>query len=322
MGKATVLVNSRVPEAVLAGLEGRFDLVIGHGAGVDRQAVIAAAAPRIRGIAQGGGFKVDAALLAALPALEIVANFGVGYDSVDAVAAARHGVIVTNTPDVLTEEVADTALGLLLMTARELSEAERYVRDGRWLEKPFHLTPGTLRGRRLGIFGFGRIGRAIARRAEAFGLGIAYHNRRPVEGVDYPYYPTLVGLAAAVDTLMIVVPGGDATRHMVNAEVLKALGPDGIVINIGRGSTVDEVALAAALNDGTILGAGLDVYEVEPCRPEALLAAPRTVLLPHVGSASVATRREMSNLVVGNLVNWFEAGRPLTPVAETPWPRP
>jgi lactate dehydrogenase-like 2-hydroxyacid dehydrogenase len=321
MAKVTVLVNAPMPANTMAALEARFDLVKPFGEGVDRAATIAAAAGRIRGIAQGGSVKADAALMAALPALEIVANFGVGYDSVDVAAAAAKGIIVTNTPDVLTEEVADVALGLLLMAARELSASERFLRDGKWLGGPYPLTPGTLRGRTLGILGLGRIGQAIARRAEAFGLKVAYHNRREVPDSGLTYYPTLLALAEAVDTLMIVVPGGAATYHLVNADVLKALGPNGILINIGRGTTVDEAALVQALNDGTILAAGLDVFETEPCWPKELIDAPRAVLLPHVGSASVATRAAMGQLMVDNLASWFADGKPLTPVAETPWPK-
>lgn len=321
MAKETVLVNAPMLPVVMAALEERFDLVKPFGDGVDRDATIARAADRIRGIAQGGHAPVDAALIARLPKLEIVANFGVGYDTVDAKAAAARGVIVTNTPDVLTEEVADVALGLLLMTARELPQAERFLRDGQWLNGAYPLTRGTLRGRKVGILGLGRIGQAIARRAQAFGLSVAYHNRREVADVDLPYYPTLIGLAEAVDTLIVVVPGGASTYRLVDANVLKALGPEGILINIGRGSTVDEQALIQALNDGTILGAGLDVFETEPCWPKALMACPRAVLLPHLASASVATRAAMGQLVVDNLASWFEAGKPLTPVAETPWPR-
>lgn len=261
---------------------------------------------------------IDAAFIDALPNLEIIANFGVGYDAVDARHAGTRGVMVTNTPDVLTEEVADTALGLLLNTVREFPKAERWLRDGNWVAKGgYRLTPGTLRGRTVGIFGLGRIGLAIARRLEAFGLPIAYHNRRKVEGVGYTYYPTLLALAGAVDTLISVAPGGAATEKAVNAEVLKALGPDGVFVNVGRGSTVDEAALAAALADGTIFAAGLDVFADEPRVPQALLDAENACLLPHVGSASVHTRRAMADLVVDNLVAWFGDGRALTPVPET-----
>ncbi len=261
---------------------------------------------------------IDAAFIDAFPNLEIIANFGVGYDAVDARHAGESGVMVTNTPDVLTEEVADTAVGLLLNTVREFSKAEKWLRDGNWVAKGgYRLTPGTLRGRKVGIFGLGRIGLAIARRLEAFGLPIAYHNRRPADGVAYAYYPSLVALAEAVDTLISVAPGGAATEKAVNAEVLKALGPDGVFINIGRGSTVDEAALAAALADRTIFAAGLDVFADEPRVPQALLDADNACLLPHVGSASVHTRRAMADLCVDNLVSWFSEGRALTPVGET-----
>jgi lactate dehydrogenase-like 2-hydroxyacid dehydrogenase len=270
----------------------------------------------VRGIAAMTG--IDAAFIDALPNLEIIANFGVGYDSVDAKHAGKKGVMVTNTPDVLTEEVADTALGLLLNTVRELPKAESWLREGRWVRAgAYPLTRTTLRGRRAGIFGMGRIGLAIARRLEAFGLPVAYHNRSRVETVSYDYHPTLLGLADAVDTLISVAPGGAATEKAVNAKVLKALGTNGVFVNIGRGSTVDEAALAEALADGTIRAAGLDVFANEPNVPQALLDAPNTSLLPHVGSASVHTREAMADLVADNLVSWFGSGRPLTPVPET-----
>jgi lactate dehydrogenase-like 2-hydroxyacid dehydrogenase len=226
--------------------------------------------------------------------------------------------MVTNTPDVLTEEVADTAIGLLLNTVRELPGAESWLRAGKWKTVGgYPFTRGTLRGRRAGIFGLGRIGLAIARRLEAFGLTIAYHNRNPLQGVDYAYYPSLLELARNVDTLISVAPGGAATEKAVNAEILAALGPEGVFVNIGRGSTVDEEALAAALVDGTILGAGLDVFADEPNVPEALLRAPNACLLPHVGSASLPTRRAVADMVADNLESWFAGAGALTPVAET-----
>ena len=257
-------------------------------------------------------------LMRALPRLEVVANFGVGYDAVDSRHAGANGIMVTNTPDVLTEEVADTAIGLLLNTVRELSAAEAYLRSGDWSDKGnYRLTPLTLRGRTAGIFGMGRIGQAIAKRLEAFGVGVHYHNRRKAENLAYTYHPTLVGMAHAVDTLIVVVPGGEATKHAVNAEVLSALGRNGVLINIGRGSTVDEDALIAAMHGGVIAAAGLDVFENEPnIRPE-FLKLPNTVLLPHVGSASVHTRTAMGDLCVDNLVSWFSGQGAITPVAET-----
>lgn len=284
----------------------------------DPDALMARVADTIVAVATAQHGPIDARFMSRLPRLAIVASFGVGYDTVDADWAGRNGVLVTNTPDVLSEEVADTAMALLLMAARELPAAERHLRAGKWQDGPYPLTQTTLRGRKLGIFGLGRIGKAIARRAEAFGLSIAYHNRRPAQDVGYRYHDTLVSLAAAVDTLMVVVPGDASTRHAVGAQVLKALGPDGIVVNIGRGSVIDETALVAALRDGTIRSAGLDVFENEPHVPEGLLEMDRVVLLPHVGSASVHTRNAMGQLVVDNLLAWKRTGKPLTPVAETP----
>ncbi|RWE76045.1 MAG: 2-hydroxyacid dehydrogenase [Mesorhizobium sp.] len=270
----------------------------------------------VRGIASYAG--INAAIIDALPNLEIIASFGVGYDSVDANHAAKRGVMVTNTPDVLSEEVADTAIGLLINTVRELYAAEKWLRDGDWVKKGnYRLSRLTLRGRSVGIFGMGRIGRAVARRLEAFGLPIAYHNRRRVEGVPYDYHATLKGLAEAVDTLICIAPGGASTEKAVNAEILSALGSNGVFVNIGRGSAVDETALAAALKSGTIAAAGLDVFADEPNVPGALLDAANASLLPHVGSASVHTRRAMADLCVDNLVAWFTERRPLTPVPET-----
>ncbi|TGS10390.1 2-hydroxyacid dehydrogenase [Mesorhizobium sp. M2E.F.Ca.ET.209.01.1.1] len=270
----------------------------------------------VRGIASYAG--INAAMIDALPNLEIIASFGVGYDSVDANHAARCGVMVTNTPDVLTEEVADTAIGLLINTVRELYAAEKWLRDGDWVKKGnYPLSRLTLRGRSVGIFGMGRIGRAVARRLEAFGLPIAYHNRRKVEDLPYQYHATLKGLAEAVDTLICIAPGGASTQKAINAEILSALGSNGVFVNIGRGSAVDETALAAALESGTIAAAGLDVFADEPNVPRALLDAANASLLPHVGSASVHTRRAMADLCVDNLVAWFTERRPLTPVPET-----
>ena len=269
----------------------------------------------IAGLALMGSCTAD--MMLRLPHLEIVANFGVGYDGVDAAYAAAHGIMVTNTPDVLTEEVADTALGLLLNTVRELPKAEAYLRQGRWTsEGPYPLTRATLRGRSVGIMGLGRIGLAIARRIEAFGLPVAYHNRSERSDVAYPYHPNLLGLAKAVDTLIVAAPGGKETDRTVDAGVLDALGADGVLINVGRGSTVDEEALARALQAGTILAAGLDVFANEPEVGQALLDRPNAVLLPHVASASAHTRNAMGDLVIRNLEAWFEGDAPPTPVAE------
>lgn len=298
-----VLIQGKMHPHAIARLEDRFTIVQGN-------------AGNVQAIAAAG--KVDAALIDSLASLEIVSSFGVGYDHVDAKHAATRNVVVTNTPDVLTDEVADTAIGLLINTVRELPKAEQWLRDGRWAgEGAYRLTNGTLRGRRVGIFGMGRIGLAIAKRIEAFGLPVSYHNRRRVEDVSYAYFDSLVELAANVDTLISVAPSTPQTQKAVNAEILRALGPTGVFVNIGRGDTVDEEALAAALQDGTIQAAGLDVFEDEPNVPQALLDAANASLLPHVGSATVHTREAMADLVVDNLITWFSRGEALTPVPET-----
>jgi lactate dehydrogenase-like 2-hydroxyacid dehydrogenase len=274
--------------------------------------------PRIRAIALAGHVRADEAYMRQFPSLEIISSFGVGYDHIDAKAAARLGVIATNTPGVLDDEVADTALGLMIMAVRQLPQAERYLRAGNWPKGAYPLTP-SLRGRTVGIVGLGRIGKAIATRVRGFGLDVVYHGRHPQADVAYRYYPSLVEMAKAADILIIVAPGGPGTRHIVNAEVLEALGPDGVLVNIARGSLVDETALIEALRTGKILAAGLDVYDNEPNVPEALIALPNAVLLPHVGSASVRTRRAMAECVVGNIFAWADGKPPLTPVPETPW---
>ena len=318
MAKTDVLMTAPMMKLIMEQLDARFTLHRLWEA-PDREAFLRDIGPRIRGVASSPGHgRLDAALLDHLPGLEIISSFGVGYDHVDAAEAARRRVLVTNTPDVLNEEVADLAVGLLLATIRQIPQADRYLRQGRWLEKPFPLTT-TLRERKVGVLGLGRIGKAIARRLEAFGVEVLYHSRNPQAGVAYGYHPTLLGLAGACDVLIVITPGGEGTRHIVDAQVLKALGPTGILINVARGSVVDERALIEALRDGTILSAGLDVYEDEPRVPKELIEREHVVLLPHVGSASVYTRNAMGQLVVDNLVSWFDRGRPLTPVPETPW---
>ncbi|WP_122522124.1 2-hydroxyacid dehydrogenase [Pannonibacter phragmitetus] len=320
MSKPDILIPSPLRDMIIDGLEPHFTLHKLYEA-EDAEAFLKEREAIIRGIAVSF-FNVDQPFIDRFPNLEIVSNFGVGYDKVDARHCGTRGIIVTNTPDVLSEEVADTAIGLMIMTIRELSAAERWLRDGNWEKKgAYRLTPGTLRGRTLGIFGLGRIGKAIATRAEAFGMSVHYHGRTQQAGVDYTYHRSLVSLAEAVDTLMIVAPGGPETQHMVGERVLEVLGPDGVLINIGRGSVVNETALIEALKKGTIMAAGLDVFEHEPHVPQALQDLPNAVLLPHVGSASVATRDAMGQLVVDNLKSWFSTGKPVTPVAETPFPR-
>ena len=285
----------------------------------DKAALIAELGPRLRLMAAGGGHaQVDGAFLKQFPKLEMISSFGVGYDHIDAKWAGQHGIVVTNTPDVLNEEVADTALGLLLCAVRELPQAERYLRAGKWLEKHYPLS-ATLRGRTAGIVGLGRIGKAIAKRLEAFGLPIVYYGRRKQPDVAYRYYDNLVAMARDVDTLIVITPGGAETKNLINAEVLAALGPDGVLVNVARGSVVDEPALIKALQDKTILAAGLDVFADEPKVPQALIDLDNAVLLPHVGSGSIETRRAMNQLVVDNLLSWAAGKGPLTPVPETPY---
>jgi lactate dehydrogenase-like 2-hydroxyacid dehydrogenase len=285
----------------------------------DREAALERLAPSIKAIAATSHQAiVDAALMSRLPNLQIVASIGVGYDHIDALWAAEHGIIVTHTPGVLDDEVADVAMALTLATIRKLPQAERYLREGRWRAAPYPLT-ASLRGRTMGVLGLGRIGKAIARRAAAFGLDVVYHGRAQQPGAPYLYYPTLEGMARACDILMIAAPGGAGTRRIVDRRIIDAVGPEGIIVNVARGSLIDEAALIAALDEGRILGAGLDVFENEPNVPPALLALDNAVLLPHVGSASRHTRQAMADLMIDNLNSWLDGKGPLTPVPETPW---
>jgi lactate dehydrogenase-like 2-hydroxyacid dehydrogenase len=227
--------------------------------------------------------------------------------------------VVTRTPDVLTEEVADIAVGLLLCTVRELPQAERHLRTGKWINENYPLSRATLRNRSVGLLGMGRIGEAIARRLEAFGVPVVYHTRHQRSELAYRHYARLIDMAHDVDTLIVIVPGGAATKNIVGANVLEALGPAGILINVARGSVVDEAALIAALRERKIMAAGLDVFANEPEVPEEVLAMENVVLLPHLGSASVYTREKMDQLLVDNILAWAAGRPPLTPIPETPW---
>ena len=285
----------------------------------DLERISPAVAAKIRGAAVTySTARCDGGVMAMFPKLEIVASFGVGYDHVEASYAREHNIIVTNTPDVLSEEVADIAMGLLIATLREFVKADRYVRSGLWTTQQYPLSVGSLRDRTVGFVGMGRIGQAIARRLEASLVPVVYHTRNPVPGLKYKHYPNLIEMAKDVDTLMVIVPGGPSTAKMINAEVFKALGPRGVIINVARGSVVDEEAMIAALKSGGILAAGLDVFANEPAVPDQLKAMQNVVLLPHIGSASVVTRNAMDQLVVDNLKAWFAGKPPLTPIAETP----
>jgi lactate dehydrogenase-like 2-hydroxyacid dehydrogenase len=315
-----------LPTSLRDGLAADFNVVLPWES-PDPEAVVARIAPTLRFIAtgvpviaDGVSRPIDAEYLSRFPKLELVANMGVGYDNIDAGSATKRGVIVTNTPDVLTEETADAAFGLLLAVIRQIPQADRYLRAGKWLDKAFPLS-ASLRERTMGIVGLGRIGKAIAKRGEAFGLKIIYHGRRPQADVPWPFYADLPEMARACDILMVSTPGGAGTLNLVDASVLDALGPSGVVINIARGGIVDEDALIAALRERRILGAGLDVYAGEPAVPSALVEMDHVVLLPHVGSATGPTRDAMARLVVDNLRSFARGDGPLTPVEETPWPK-
>ncbi|MEB8337667.1 2-hydroxyacid dehydrogenase [Streptomyces endophyticus] len=267
-------------------------------------------------VVTSGRAGVAAELMTALPRLGAVVNFGVGYDTTDVALALERGIVVSNTPDVLTDCVADTALGLTLDVLRGLSAADRYVRAGRWPgEGPVPLAR-RVSGARIGVLGLGRIGRAIATRFAAMGCPISYHSRREVPGVDYAYAASPAELAASVDVLVVATSGGAATSGLVSREVLEALGPQGYLVNIARGSVVDEAALVDLLTNGGLAGAGLDVFAAEPHVPEPLLALDNVVLTPHLASGTVQTRDEMERLTLDNLTAYLAHGKLVTPVPE------
>jgi len=280
----------------------------------DKPALLESVGPKIRGLVQGGGTVTPTALLDALPSLEIISVFGVGYDGVPVDYCRKRDIKVTNTPDVLTDDVADVAVALILMTGRGFVRANRFVHSGEWLRRGADLTT-KLGGRSVGIVGLGRIGKAIAERVEAMQMRVAYTGRKPRD-VPYRYVGDIRSLAAEVDFLVIACPGGPATRHLVDEHVLAALGRKGTLINIARGSIVDEAALVRALADGTIKGAGLDVFDNEPNVPPALLELDNVVLLPHVGSATRETRGAMGDLCKANLDQWFAQRSVLTLIPE------
>lgn len=272
-------------------------------------------APRILGVAGTGEASVTRSLLAQLPNAKVVSVFGVGYDGVDVPAAIELGIPVTHTPDVLTDDVADLAMGLVLSVGRTLPQADQFVRAGRWPAGPIPLAR-KVSGARLGIVGLGRIGKAIAQRAKAFNMSIAYTARTEKHDSGYRFFPSAASLAANVDFLVAITPGGASTKHLINAEVLQALGPRGYLINVARGSVVDEEALIAALQNGTIAGAGLDVFANEPHVPEALWRMTNVVLTPHMASATTETRQAMADLAFANMQAGI-AGQSLhTPVPE------
>ncbi|QNB08997.1 2-hydroxyacid dehydrogenase [Herbaspirillum frisingense] len=311
--RPTILIVARLPQHLLDLLQQNFTC---HNLVLDQLSddQLAAIAPQVRGIAANGEAKVGREFMARFPALEIVSVFGVGYDGVDVPAARERGIHVTHTPDVLTDDVADMAIALMLAVARNVVRADRFARSGEWKNGPFPFTT-KVSGARLGIVGLGRIGEAIARRAAGFDMEIAYHNRSRKD-VPYTYFGDIKSLAAAVDFLVMITPGGAGTRALVNADVLEALGPKGFLINVARGSVVDETALIAALKAGTIAGAGLDVFENEPNIPADLAAQENVVLTPHMASGTLVTRTAMADLAFNNLQAHFSGKPVITPVPD------
>ena len=279
----------------------------------DKEGLIASLADKITAVASSNSGGIDGPTIGKLPKLKTIAHFGVGYDTVDVTAAKSRKVAVTNTPDVLTDEVADLALGLLLATIRRIPQGDRYVREGKWLKGNMALTE-SLQGKTAGIIGMGRIGQAIAKRVEAFGVKLAYQGPNRKANLTWPYFADPVALAKESDIVIAACPGGEATRGLVSRAVIEAIGPKGTFVNISRGSVVDEPALIEALKSGKLGSAGLDVFADEPRVPEGLIALDNVVLQPHVASATHQTRKAMGQLVIDNLAAHF-AGKPLlTPV--------
>ncbi len=309
----TALLNAgRLSAALVDRLAAEYELVT-LPEPPDAQAFLAAQGARFTAMVTSAGVGADAELMAALPVLKVISSLGVGLDRIDLAAAQARGIAVGYTPDVLNDCVADTAFGLLLDVARGFSAADRFVRRGAWPQGAYPLMR-KVSGAKLGIVGMGRIGRSIAQRSTGFEMVVRYHARRPVADVTWTYEPQLLELAHWADFLVIITAGGAGTRHLVNAEVLAALGPKGFLINVARGSVVDEAALVAALSTGVIAGAGLDVFENEPHVPPALMALDNVVLLPHLASGTHETRRAMADRVFDNLHSYFAQGRLISAV--------
>ena len=303
MGNPEILCVSKLPPFLMSDLQDHFQI---H----DHEHITdPGALGRIRAIVGGGESKIDHKLLSLFPAVEMVSIFGVGYDGVDIPAIQERGIRVTHTPGVLNDDVADLALGLMLSVARRIPQAHQFVRAGDWVDGPFPLAR-KLTGARLGLVGIGRIGQAIAKRAVGFDMSIAYTARNERPDLPFTYYPSPKALAAQVDFLVAITPGGDGTRGLINAEVLAALGPKGYLINVARGSVVDQAALIEAVQKKTIAGAALDVFADEPRVPGELRLAQNTVLTPHIGSATQQTRKAMADLCMANMAAFFD-GKPI-----------
>ncbi|HEY3919653.1 MAG TPA: 2-hydroxyacid dehydrogenase [Stellaceae bacterium] len=306
--KIEIVVAPRLYQPVMTRLEREFAIHPLWDA-KDVLAFLAPLADQVRGLASFTGYPVPASLIAALPKLEIIATMSVGTDHIDLAAARARGIAVTNAPDVLTDCVADLGMALTLNLARNLIAADRFVREGKWQHGLFPLAT-KLGGATMGIVGLGRIGKAVAQRAAGFGMRIVYFGRHPQPDTSYPFYDDLAAMARDSDYLMLTCPGGEATRNLVDARIIAALGPDGRLVNIARGSVVDQAALIEALTARRLAGAALDVYAEEPRVPAALIALDNVVLAPHIASATHATRAAMGDLMIDNLLAHF-AGRPL-----------
>ncbi|TEA78153.1 2-hydroxyacid dehydrogenase [Allopusillimonas ginsengisoli] len=306
------LIPLSLPEAARR-LSTHFDVIEGWNT-EDREHAIKTRSQDVSVLVTSAMTATPATLIDHFPALKAICSFGVGYDSIDVRHAQQQGIQVSNTPDVLNDCVADEAMGLMLTTARRLSQAERYVRANLWGSSTGFPLGTKVSHKKLGIVGLGRIGQAIARRAAGFDMDIRYHNRRQRDDTRLTYEPSLKRLAEWADFLVIATVGGDSTRKLIDADIIKALGPTGILINISRGSVIDETALTQALSNGELGGAGLDVYENEPKVPEALKSLDNVVLVPHIGSATIETRRAMGELVLDNVDAYATSGRVLTPI--------
>lgn len=297
----------------LARLEQDFDVIQLWQAN-DQDAALTACKDRVVAVVTGPSTPTPAELIDKLPQLKVICSFGVGYDHIDVNHAHKKGIQVSNTPDVLNDCVADLTWGLILATARHISHAERYVRAGQWGNGPRLPLATKVSGKKLGILGLGRIGREIAERARGFKMDVRYHSRRAHEDAGWPYEPSLIELARWADFMVVATVGGPTTRHLVNQAVIEALGPQGMLINISRGSVVDETALVHALEHGQLGAAGLDVFEAEPKVPDSLKHLDNVVLLPHIGSATVETRGAMVDLVLRNAQAFAKTGQVLTPI--------
>lgn len=316
MQRPDILLAVPLIDSAMAALERDFTVHRLWEAG-DRDGFLAGVADRVRGAATTGATGLNAEVIGRLPRLEVVASYGVGTDAIDLAACRQRGIGVSNTPDVLTEEVADFALALLLASARRIPQADAYVRRGDYRRDGKDQYPLTrrARGKKVGIVGLGQIGQAFARLCPAFGMEIAWYGPRPKPGLPYRYVDDLVRLASDVDYLVLTCKGGPETAGLVSAAVLKALGPQGTLVNVARGSVVDEAALVAALQDGSLGAAAIDVYADEPNAPPELFAMDNVVIQPHVASGTNETRGAMGQLVVDNLRSWFADRKLLTPVA-------